>query len=181
MNWIKNETLTNRLILAVSVVIPIAVASLRYTPQLDLSEATRSAIYKLPLINALLNASTFTLLIAALVAIRRGKIATHKTLTSLALIFSVLFLLSYVTFHATSTETPYGGEGPLRSLYYTVLISHILLSAVIVPLALLAYAHGFSGRYNRHKKIVKVAFPIWIYVTFTGVLVYIMISPYYPY
>lgn len=181
MQWIKNEALTNRLILALSLVIPVAVAALRYIPQPDLSLSTQESLYALPLLNACLNGSAFFLLIAALLAIKRKNIAMHKRFTTFAVLLSALFLVSYVIFHYTTPPTAYGGEGLLRPIYYFILITHILLSAVIVPLALLAYAHGFSGRYAQHRKIVKWAYPLWLYVTSTGVIVYLMISPYYPF
>lgn len=181
MQWIKNETLTNKVILALSLVIPIAVAALRYIPQPELSIEAQRSLYALPLLNACLNGSAFFLLIAALAAIKRKNVNLHKRLTSLAVVLSALFLVSYVIFHYTTAPTAYGGDGFARPLYYFILITHILLSAVIVPLALLAYAHGFSGRYVQHRKIVKWAFPMWLYVTSTGVIVYLMISPYYPF
>lgn len=181
MNWIKNEALTNKVILALSLVIPVAVAALRYIPQPELSEQAKESLYALPLLNACLNGSAFFMLVAALLAIKRKNVAAHKRFTTIAVLLSALFLVSYVIFHYTTAPTAYGGEGFSRPLYYFILISHILLSAVIVPLALLAYAHGFSGRYEKHRKIVKLAFPMWLYVTSTGVIVYLMISPYYPY
>ena len=95
------------------------------------------------------------------------------------MVFSGLFLVSYILFHGFLPETAYGGEGNVKIVYYIILFSHILLSAIIVPLALTAYAHGLAGRIEQHRKIVKFAFPIWLYVTITGVIVYIMIQPFY--
>ncbi|MCC6768041.1 MAG: DUF420 domain-containing protein, partial [Bacteroidia bacterium] len=86
----------------------------------------------------------------------------------------------YILYHAAAVETPYGGTGTMRTVYYVVLISHILLSAIIVPMVLITYIRGLTGKYERHKKIARYTWPIWLYVTFSGVLVYFMISPYYP-
>jgi putative membrane protein len=180
MNWIKNQTLTNRLILAVSLLIPVVVSALRYIPHPVFDDATRQALYTLPMINATLNGTAFIVLLAALIAIKSKNIALHKRLTSIALTLSVLFLVSYVVFHYTTPSTPFGGQGSVRTLYFIILISHVLLSAAIVPLALLAYAHGFSGRYAQHKRLVRFTYPLWLYVTLTGVIVYLMIRPYYP-
>lgn len=181
MEWIKNERLTRRIILVVSLVIPVVVTALRYIPQPELSEATKAALYKLPLLNALLNGTAFLLLVAALLAIKRKNVGLHQRFTTGAMLLSALFLVSYVVFHYTSPETSYGGEGSMKTIYYLVLISHVLLSAVIVPLALLAWTHGYSKRIEKHRRIVKMAYPMWLYVTLTGVLVYLMIEPYYPY
>jgi putative membrane protein len=154
---------------------------LRYIPKPELSETTKSALYTLPMLNAMLNGSAFLMLVAALLAIKRKRIVWHRAFTTAAMVLSVLFLVSYVAFHYTSPETPFGGSGAIKGIYYFILITHILLSAVIVPLALLAYTHGLASRFVKHKRIVRIAYPMWLYVTLTGVIVYLMISPYYPY
>lgn len=181
MTWYTNEKLTNRIILILSLAIPAVVVALRYIPHPEFSESTKSAIYLLPMLNAMFNGSAFIMLIAALVAIKGKHIAWHRAFTTAAMVLSVLFLLSYVAFHYSTPATPFGGSGPIKGVYYFILITHILLSAVIVPLALLAYTHGLTRRYVKHKRIVKIAYPMWLYVTLTGVIVYLMISPYYPY
>ncbi len=181
MEWIKNEQLTKRIILIVSLVIPVVVTLLRYIPQPDLSEETKSALYTLPMFNAILNGSAFLLLVGALFAIKAKNIGLHQRFTTGAMLLSALFLVSYVVFHYTSPETSYGGEGALRTVYYIVLITHVLLSAIIVPLALLAWTHGFNKRIAQHRRMVQLAYPMWLYVTLTGVIVYLMIEPYYPY
>lgn len=179
--WLHNEKKTKPLIIFVSILIPAVVIALRYIPRPELSDATMEQIYLLPKMNALLNGSAFLLLIAALVAIKAKRIEMHKRLTTSALLLSVLFLVSYVAFHLLAEETSYGGVGFLKGVYYFVLLTHVLLSAVIVPFALFAYSHGLSGRIDRHRKMVRYTFPMWLYVTFTGPLVYVMISPYYPF
>lgn len=175
----KNRKQSRMLIIIASLVIPIVITILRYIPNPELSESTMTLLYGLPLLNAILNGSTFLLLIAALVAIKGKNIEKHKKLVSTAMIFSGLFLVSYIAFHGILPETPYGGEGTMKTVYYLILVTHILLSAIIVPLALTAYAHGLAGRIDLHRKIVKFAFPFWLYVTITGVIVYIMIQPFY--
>jgi putative membrane protein len=117
----------------------------------------------------------------ALVAIKNKNVPLHRKLMSTALVLSVLFLLSYVAYHLTTESTKYGGEGFLRSLYYFILISHIVLSAAIVPLVLISYVRALASRFDKHKKIARITMPLWIYVAVTGVLVYVMISPYYPF
>lgn len=177
--FIKNEKQNRIFVLIVSLAIPVVVTLLRYMPVPEVSDEALGKLYALPLLNAVLNGSTFVLLIAAFIAIKKKKIETHRKLMTTAMVFSALFLVSYVVFHATTQHTPYGEEGSMQSIYYFVLVSHIILSAVIVPLVLLAFTHGLAERYQQHKKIVKLAFPLWLYVTLTGVIVYLMISPFY--
>lgn len=178
---VQNQKKTRNLIIVVSFVIPVVVTALRYIPTPDFSEATQHQLYYLPFFNAVLNGTAFLLLIGALWAIKNKKVALHRRLTTSAVALSALFLVSYVIFHWTCSETPYGGEGSLKTFYYIILITHILLSAVIVPLVLFAFTHALAGRFEKHKRVVKYAYPMWIYVTFTGVLVYWMIQPFYPY
>ena len=97
----------------------------------------------------------------------------------IALGLSALFLVLYVLYHMTSASTPYGGEGIMRPVYYFILISHILLSLAVVPFVLITFLRGITGDFEKHKKIARYAFPLWLYVAVTGVLVYLMISPYY--
>lgn len=134
---------------------------------------------KLPLLNAILNGLTFFSLMIALFAIRHKKIPLHRTFVFLAFSFTSLFLFSYLLYHFTTPSTKYGGEGILRGIYFFVLLTHVFLAALIVPLALLTVAFGLNNQINRHRKIAKWTMPIWLYVSFTGVLVYLIISPYY--
>ena len=133
------------------------------------------------MLNASINGTATVVLIAGFLAIRNGKIQLHKRLMSLAILLSVLFLVSYVAYHLTTVSTPFGGEGAIKSLYFFILISHILLSAAIVPLVLITYVRALSQRFDKHRKIARITLPIWLYVTITGVVVYFMISPYYPF
>jgi len=133
----------------------------------------------LPKVNATLNGTVFFTLIFAIRAIKNGnrKLHTNLILTSLAL--STLFLVSYVLHHATHDSVHFGGEGFIKYLYFFVLLSHILLSAIVLPLVLITLSRALQEKFDLHKKIAKITFPIWLYVAASGVLVYILISPYY--
>ena len=133
----------------------------------------------LPLLNAIFNSFTFVFLVAALVAIKKRKINVHRTFIYAAFCTTALFLVTYVSFHYLAPSTSYGGGGILAGIYYFVLITHIVLAAAIVPLALTSVARAWNREHERHRKIARWTMPIWLYVSITGVLVYIMISPYY--
>ncbi|MCM3709616.1 DUF420 domain-containing protein [Sporosarcina luteola] len=133
----------------------------------------------LPLINAILNSFTFLFLVGALIAIKKRNVGVHRKFIYAAFCTTALFLVTYVAFHYLAPSTPYGGSGILAGIYYFVLITHIILAAAIVPLALTSVARAWNREYERHRKIVRWTMPIWLYVSFTGVLVYILISPYY--
>lgn len=135
---------------------------------------------KLSLLNALLNGLTFVSLLIALYAIYRKKIGLHRAFVFLAFLFTSLFLFSYLSYHFSTPSTKYGGEGLLRVAYYVTLISHIVLAALIIPLALLTMAYGLNRQLEKHRKIARWTMPIWLYVSYTGVMVYLLISPYYP-
>ena len=130
-----------------------------------------------PAFHAAVNGTCFVLLIMALVAIKGKNIERHEKLMSMAMVLSVVFLLSYVVYHATSSETKYGGE--YTTLYYIVLISHIVLAGLSLPFILFAYFYGSTDQIKKHKRLVKITYPLWLYVTFTGVLVYLFLMPYY--
>ena len=133
----------------------------------------------LPLLNAILNGSTFVLLALGLWAIRRKNIRLHRTLIMLAFSCTSVFLLSYLCYHFTTPSTKYGGEGILKYLYFFILSTHIILAIVIVPLALMSMGRGLNREIELHKKITRWSMPIWLYVSLTGVIVYLMIAPYY--
>jgi putative membrane protein len=136
-------------------------------------------VYYLPMLNAFINGSTFFVLLFALRAIKNKNIQLHQRLMTTALGLSVLFLLSYVTYHALTESTPYGGEGMMKGIYLVILLTHIVLSAAVVPLVLVTFSRALSQKFDKHKRIARITLPIWLYVTFTGVVVYLMISPYY--
>jgi len=134
----------------------------------------------LPFLNAVMNSFTFVFLIAALVSIIKYKnIQLHRRYIFAAFSTTAVFLISYLVYHGMAPSTSYGGEGILRPIYYFILLSHILLSAIIVPFALITTARGLNMQVDRHKKIARWTMPMWLYVSATGVIVYIMISPYY--
>lgn len=133
----------------------------------------------LPMMNAIFNSFTFVFLTGALISILKGNELLHKRLIYSAFTTTALFLVSYVIFHFMAESTPYGGEGLSALIYYVILISHIILAAVIVPLALMSFFTGYKGMRSSHKKWVRWTMPLWLYVSATGVIVYLMIAPYY--
>ena len=133
----------------------------------------------LPPIYASINALTAIVLTLAYLAIRRKNIVLHEQLMKTAIGLSLLFLVMYVAYHMTSDPTPFGGEGTIRYVYYFILISHILLSIGIIHMVLVTYVRAISNLFFDHKKIARFTFPLWMYIAVTGVIVYLMISPYY--
>ena len=169
-----NAKKAKRAINGVSVLIPIVVAVL-----FGVRIPNVEPLSFLPPIYATINGVTAVLLIAALWAIKNGKRSLHNALMNVAIACSLAFLVMYVAYHMTSDSTPYGGEGIMRGVYFFILISHIVLSIVVIPFVLHTYLRGFLGEYQEHKKLARYTFPIWLYVAVTGVIVYLMISPYY--
>ncbi|HAD97057.1 MAG TPA: DUF420 domain-containing protein [Cryomorphaceae bacterium] len=166
------------LIIVLSVLVPMAVAALLLFPEFfsvdfGIDRGT------LPAFHAILNGSTAVLLILGLWFIRNRNITAHRSVMLFAFGLSAIFLVSYVISKLNADPIPYGGEGWIRGLYFSVLISHILLSIPVLPLAMLAIYRGLLQEYGRHKKIVRWAYPIWLYVAVTGVLVYFFMQPYY--
>jgi len=163
----------NKLIVAVSVLIPLLVAVLFGVkiPGYDLSF--------LPPIYATINGITAILLVAAVTAIKRKNRILHERLMKTCVALSATFLVLYVLYHMTSDSTPYGGVGPLRYVYFFILITHILLSVGVIPMVLFTYLRAWRGEFSRHRALAKYTFPLWLYVAVTGVIVYLMISPYY--
>jgi putative membrane protein len=161
-----------KLIYAVSIVIPVVVAALFSAPKIEGVDFSF-----LPPIYAALNGATAVLLIFALVAIKQKNMRLHRLLMRTSLAISLVFLVCYVAYHLTSDPTPYGGT--LGMVYYPLLVSHIVLSVAVIPLVLLAYLWAWTGDFNRHKKWTRFAFPIWLFVAVSGVVVYLMIAPYY--
>lgn len=131
----------------------------------------------LPAVNALINTTCFISLVLSLIMIKRKNVEAHMRLNTFAMILSVMFLSSYVLYHVTNPDTPYGGD--MKVLYYSILITHILTSAISLPFILFAYYRAFTGDVVGHRKIVKWAYPVWLYVAITGPLVYVFLSPYY--
>ena len=136
---------------------------------------------RLPALNACINGVCTALLLAARRAIRRGRADLHKQLNLATFALSCVFLLSYVTYHAVAPETRYPAESPWRPVYLAVLLSHILLAAVVLPLVLLSFWQALRGNLAAHRRLVRWSWPVWVYVTATGVAVYLMIAPHYPF
>lgn len=165
--------------IGLSIVLIGVVAALFLVPNIGGSVAEDVDLTVLPKLNAILNSITFVLLIAALVTIRRKQIDAHRRYVLAAVTLTCLFFISYVTYHFLAPATSYGGEGPLRTMYFFVLITHILSAIVVVPVALFSLFTGLNMEVRRHRRIAKWAMPLWLYTSLTGVLVYILVSPYY--
>ena len=134
----------------------------------------------LPSVNAVLNTLVAFCLVAAIVSIVKfGRVDLHKRFINVAVGLSILFLLSYVTYHITSGEVKYEGEGTIRKVYFFLLITHIVLAAVSFPFILLSLSYAMSNQFKKHRRIVKIAFPMWLYVAVTGPIVFLMLQPYY--
>ena len=174
MTTIKDQSKFKNLIIAVSIAIPVVVVVL-----FNIKLPNVAPLNFLPPIYATINGITAILLIGALVAIKNKNRQIHQTLMQLALLCSVLFLGMYVAYHMTSDSTPYGGEGLVRYLYFFILTTHILLSIAVIPMVLFSYLRAWTGDFERHKKLARITFPIWLYVAITGVVVYLMIAPFY--
>lgn len=189
---IELEKKFSKFIIAVSIIIPVVVAVL-FTVKLKDFGINVEPLSFLPPIYATINGCTALLLIVAVWAIKNGNKALHQKLMTTAIACSILFLVMYVAYHMTADSTYFGDlnhdkvlspqeklqVGNLRLVYFLILISHIVLSIIIIPLVLITYVRALSERFDKHQKIAKITFPIWLYVAITGVLVYLMISPYY--
>jgi putative membrane protein len=165
------------LIIGLSIAINVLVAILFFLPEYK-GEITFD-VTLLPRLNAIFNSFTFVFLLAALYFIKQKNITLHKRFIFAAFTSTAFFLLSYVTYHYLTESTSYGGDGPLKYVYFFILITHILLAIVIVPLALITVTRGLNMQVEKHRKIARWTMPIWLYVSLTGVLVYLLISPYY--
>jgi putative membrane protein len=160
----------------ISVVIPLVIAlMLGIRTKIQLGEWSNN----LPFINAIINSITTILLLLGLYFIKNKAIAIHKRIMSLAFALGGVFLISYVLYHISHSSTSFGGQGFIKGFYYFNLISHILASLIVLPFVLRAYYFGLKRMDVEHRKVTKIAFPIWLYVSVTGVIAYIMISPYY--
>lgn len=169
-----DEKKYNKLIVVLSIAIPLVVAAL-----FGIKIPNVKPLTFLPPIYASINALTTFVLVAGFWAITNKKIKLHQRLMQTAMILSVLFLAMYVAYHMTSDSTKYGGDGVLKYIYYVILITHIVLSIVVIPFVLITYVRAITQNFEKHKKIARITFPLWLYVAVSGVLVFIMISPYY--
>lgn len=162
-----------KLIIGLSIIIPVAVAAL-FSVKIEGYDFSF-----LPPVYASINGATAILLLVALWAIKNGKRQLHEGIMKTCLGLSVAFLVMYILYHITSESTSFGGSGMIKYVYFFILITHILLSIVVVPLVLFTLSRALSGNFEKHKALARFTFPVWLYVAVTGVVVYLMISPYY--
>ena len=177
--------MTNKQISVLITLLCIVVMAIVISLQLNLfnffpdKSVIPSWVFFLPTLNATINGLCALLLLISFYFIKRKNIAMHKRLNLTTFVLSSVFLLSYIIFHSTGIKTTYGGEGPLRTIYYFILITHIILAAVVLPLVLFSFQKGLQMQVEKHRRLVRWSYPIWLYVAISGVLVYLMISPYY--
>ncbi len=174
----SSEKLVFRIVLGISIFVFLLVVLLnkRIFP---VPQEIPSFAYFLPKLNAIINGTCFVLLILTLYFVKKKRFDVHKRINITAFFLSALFLISYVVYHYLVPETTFGGTGSAKSIYYFILITHIILAAIVLPLVLLSFYYGLEDNRAKHRKIVRWSYPIWLYVTFTGVLVYLLLSPYY--
>ena len=172
----SKEVNINKWIYIVAGVLASAVGIIYVTPKFEVAEGSLDF---LPALNASINATVSVLLVSAVIMIKQGKRIAHQRLMTTNLVLSALFLVSYVLYHTTHESTAFGGEGIVRTIYLFILLTHIVLAIVIVPLVLITFSRALTNKFDKHKKIARITFPIWLYVSVTGVIVYLMISPYY--
>ncbi len=173
-----NDKKAKRWIIVLSAILFIVIVLLdskRFQPDIDLP----FSIYTFAFINSIINSFVTVLLIIGLILIKQKNIKGHRNVMIMAIIGSILFLISYVMHHLFADKTSYGGDGILKMLYYFFLITHIILAAVIMPFILWTSYKGLTGDYEKHAKIARITWPLWLYVSITGVVIYWMISPYY--
>nr|WP_287937725.1 DUF420 domain-containing protein [Algoriphagus sp.] len=174
---LRDEAKVKSWIIGISVAIPLAVAVLLFMPAKITSLG--DWVYFLPHLNAVVNTAASLALVLGLVFIKQKKYTLHGAIMTVAFVLGAIFLVSYVIYHSAAESTSFGGEGWIRPVYYFLLITHIILAAVALFPILFAYYYGYTDQRDKHRKVVKFAYPIWLYVSVTGVVVYLMISPYY--
>ena len=194
---VKTNKLYDFLIWFVSILVPAVVALLLFTKwsqdklifDMRIPNTDPIVIFEnlpfiepltfLPPIYAVINGLTAILLVVAVYYIKNGKRKIHESIIKVCIALSLMFLVMYIAYHMTTDPTSFGGKGIIAYMYYFILITHILLSVIVIPLVLTSYSRAVQSNFKLHKKIAKVTFPIWLYVAVTGVVVYLMISPYY--
>lgn len=173
----KEKPLSVAIVVVSALVVGLVVAIFQIAPPENYSLPFNPKI--LPKFHALINFTVSILLIASFYFIKNKKVNAHRVCNVSALVLSALFLVSYVTYHTFSESTKFGGEGAIKYVYYFILITHIILAAIILPIILFTFMRAFMGQFDKHRKIAKWTFPLWLYVSISGVLVYLLISPYY--
>jgi putative membrane protein len=173
-----NDKVTFRIVLGISIFVFVAVIILN-RKILPVPEVIPDFVYFLPKLNAFINGTCSILLLISLYFIKQKNIEAHKKVNITAFVLSSLFLVSYITYHWLAKETSFPQGNPMRNVYLTILISHIILAALVLPMVLMSFYYGLQMDVVKHRKLVRFAYPIWLYVTVTGVIVYLMISPFY--
>lgn len=175
-SWKKNNKKANWLIFSFSIITFLIIGALsRVHLQVNLG----FDVHIFALVNAVINSIVATLLVLALWMVKKGYYQLHKKLMLTAMVLSMLFLMSYICHHLFAGDTKFGGSGISKTVYYFILITHIPLAGIILPFILFTVYRAMIGEYARHKKLARITWPLWLYVAITGVLVYVMISPYY--
>ena len=169
----------NPLIWLLSILIVGVILATYFLPEIPSGTIGGFELTVLPMLNAIFNSFTFLFLLTALIMIKKKNIKLHRRFIIAAFVTTFLFCISYLTYHSLAESTSYGGDGPMKYIYYFILITHIILAALIVPLALITLGRGLNMQVEKHRKIARWTMPLWLYVSLTGVLVYLMISPYY--
>ncbi len=157
----------------------LILAGLMHRPNLKIPLPDGVSMGFLPPVHAALNTIVALSLILAVWMIKKQNVKAHKFWISVAMTSSVLFLLCYVAYHFTEPNTLYAGEGVMRTVYFFLLITHIVLAGISLPFILLTWTYGFTSQFNKHKKMAKWVFPVWLYVAVTGPICYFMLKPYY--
>ncbi|MGB1204644.1 MAG: DUF420 domain-containing protein [Chitinophagales bacterium] len=176
LQTIKSNT-WEKIIVGVSIAIPALIAILFKVQPLNTE--LPFDVHLLPKLHALINATVTVLLLLSMYFIKNKNIKAHKLCNITALVLSAMFLVSYVTYHSLTEATSFGGEGVIKYIYFFILITHIILAALILPFILFTFLRAFTANFEQHRKIARWTWPLWLYVSITGVLVYLMISPYY--
>jgi len=172
----KTAQLLDRLVWVLTAVVYVVVVTL-HKFHFPLPESVDLTF--LPAFNAICNTGVTVALVLAIVYVKQGKFQQHANMIQVAMALSAIFLVSYIVYNSTNASTPHGGEGLVKTLYYILLISHILLAAISLPFILKAYVYAITKRIDSHKKVVKWAFPLWLFVAVTGPICYLMLKPYY--
>lgn len=167
------------LIWVLSIIIIAVILGSNYLPRSTDGTIAGIDLTVLPLLNAIFNGVTFILLVSALVMIKKKNITAHRNFMLAAFGVTLLFFMSYLTFHAMAGSTSFGGDGLIKYVYFFILLTHIVLAAVLVPLSLITLGRGLNMSVRKHRRIAHWTMPIWLYVSLTGVVVYVLISPYY--
>ena len=176
-SFFSNEQLWSKIAVGVSIAVPVLITILFNVSPPEIATDFNWKI--LPKFHAILNGMVTILLLLSFYFIKNKKIQAHKMCNVSALMLSAIFLVSYVTYHTFTSSTSFGGEGYIRYIYFFILLTHIVLAAIILPIILFTFLRAFVGKFESHKKIARWTLPLWLYVSITGVIVYLMISPYY--